>query len=389
MWRQCWRFIVVAAVAGAAIAPASASEIQEGADHPLVGRFEGSEIVRYGHEELTEYPLIVQEVTRYGGLEENLDAVQRVAGELTRITYETPEEPSTLEVFRAYREALTGDGFRLLFECSDAACGGRDFNHASPGYRAYYTPFGENYEDQRYLAAHLSRDGGDVHVAVHIARNTSSGGPTRGRIYTQVDVVEEEPGEDVAEPVEESAAEEAGEDAAGQTIQEVDLDFCRCRKMHYLDAAALQRCQARFGDLDEERMAEKTAGCRQAASEEIEDPFADALADCTPYRGTFRHPMTGQPLEREIEGLEQGTCRYREEMPQGGRMRCAWPETKLQELATWYRYADFWTSTRVRSRTSLGEDGATTTTEVTADDVPTRSPLEESLEAGECTVQGY
>lgn len=380
MWRQCWRFIVGAVVAGVAVAPTAAAEIDEGADHPLVERFEGSEIVRYGHEELTEYPLIVREVTRYGGLEENVDAVQRVAGELTRITYEAPEVPSTLEVFRAYREALAGHGFRLLFECSDAACGGRDFNHASPGYRAYYTPFGENYEDQRYLAAHLSRDGGDVYVAVHTARNTSSGGPSRDRIYTQVDVVEEKPDEDVAEPVDESAE---------QTEQEVDLAFCRCRKMHYLDAAALQRCQARFGDLDQARMAEKTAGCRQAAPEEIEDPFADALADCTPYRGTFRHPMTGQPLEREIQGLEQGTCRYREEMPQGGRMQCAWPEEKLQELATWYRYADFWTSTRVRSRTSLGEDGATTTTEVTTDDVPTRSPLTESLEAGECKVQGY
>lgn len=380
MWMQCWQSIVVAVVAGTAVAPASAAEIQEGGDHPLVGRFESSEIVRYGHEELTDYPLIVQEVTQYGGLEANLDAVQRVAGELTRITYEAPEEPSTLEVFRAYREALAGHGFRLLFECSGAACGGRDFNHASPGYRAYYTPFGENYEDQRYLAAHLSRDGGDVYVAVHTARNTSSGGPSRNRIYTQVDVVEEKPGEDVAETVNESAE---------QTEREVDLAFCRCRKMHYLDAQALQRCQARFGDLDEERMAEKTAGCRQAAPEEIEDPFADALADCTPYRGTFRHPITGQPLEREIQGLEQGTCWYREEMPQGGRMRCAWPERKLQELATWYRYADFWTSTRVRSSTSLGEDGATTTTEVTTDDVPTRSPLEESLEADECTVQGY
>lgn len=380
MWRQCWRFIVGAVVAGVAVAPAAAAEIDEGADHPLVERFEGSEIVRYGHEELTEYSLIVQEVTEYGGLEENLDAVHRVAGELTRITYEAPEVPSTLEVFRAYREALAGHGFRLLFECSDAACGGRDFNHASPGYRAYYTPFGENYEDQRYLAARLSRDGGDVYVAVHTARNTSSGGPSRDRIYTQVDVVEEKPNEDVAEPVDESAE---------QTEQEVDLDFCRCRKMHYLDAAAMQRCQARFGDLDEARMAEKTAGCRQAAPEEIKDPFADALAGCTPYRGTFRHPMTGQPLEREIEGLEQGACRYREEMPQGGRMRCAWPEEKLQELATWYRYADFWTSIRVRSRTSLGENGATTTTEVTTDDVPTRSPLEESLEAGECTVEGF
>lgn len=381
MWMQCWGFIVGAVVAGVAVAPAAAAEIEEGADHPLVERFEGSEIVRYGHEELTEYPLIVQEVTEYGGLEENLDAVHRVAGELTRITYEAPEVPSTLEVFRAYREALASHGFRLLFECSGAVCGGRDFNHASPGYRAYYAPFGENYEDQRYLAAHLSRDGGDVYVAVHTARNTSSGGPSRDRIYTQVDVVEEKPDDDVAETVNESAK---------QSEQEVDLAFCRCRKMHYLDAAAMQQCQTRFGDLDEQGMAEKTAGCRQAAPEEIEDPFADALADCTPYRGTFRHPMTGQPLEREIQGLEQGTCRYREEMPQGGRMQCAWPETKLQELAIWYRYADFWTSTRVRSRTSLGEDGATTTTtEVTTDDVPTRSPLEESLEAGECTVQGY
>lgn len=170
-----------------------AGDVEGGADHPLVGRFQGADMIRYDRQVFDSYPLLIDKVSQYGGLEKNQAAIRRLEGKLTRITYRTASDHSTLEVLRAYREALAGKGFEFLFDCENAACGGRNFNHASPGYQADYAHFGENYQDQRYLAAWLSRPQGPVFVAVHVARNSSSGGTDKNRIFTQVDVLEEQP----------------------------------------------------------------------------------------------------------------------------------------------------------------------------------------------------
>jgi outer membrane protein OmpA-like peptidoglycan-associated protein len=53
--------------------------------------------------------------------------------------------------------------------------------------------FAENYTDQRYLATRLSREGGDLYVAIYTVRNTSSGGPERDKVNTLVEVVEVRP----------------------------------------------------------------------------------------------------------------------------------------------------------------------------------------------------
>lgn len=170
-----------------------ATAAEPGADHPLVGRFQGAEMTAYGKVSFGEYPLIVSKITQYGGIEENADATRMLEGRVIHITYRSDKKFSTLAVFRAYGDALTANGFETLFECSDEACGGRNFNHASPGYHGGYMQFAENDEDQRYLAAHLARPEGDLFVAVHTARNTSNFGDYHDFIYTQVDVVEIEP----------------------------------------------------------------------------------------------------------------------------------------------------------------------------------------------------
>lgn len=172
------------------LACGAANAAEPGADHPLVGRFAGAELTRYDQVAFDAYPLIVKKVAHSGGIEKNADAARVLEGRVTHITYASSGEDSTLAVFRAYQEALTDNGFEVLFECANAACGGRTFNHASPGVRAAYMDFGENDDDQRYLAAHLARPEGDVFVAVHTARNTSSGGASADKIYTQVDIVE-------------------------------------------------------------------------------------------------------------------------------------------------------------------------------------------------------
>lgn len=179
-------FVVMVATA------AGASET--GSDHPLVGRFEDARIVDYEEMAFDEYLLLTQEVT---GRAEWGDAAKAqygltLEGRVTRITYESPRERSTLEVMRAYREALTANDFEILFECDAAACGGRAFNHAVV---PYDLTFSENHEGQRYVAAHKAAPEGDVHVAIYTVKAYSIGGERNNRVYTQVDVIEQEPRE--------------------------------------------------------------------------------------------------------------------------------------------------------------------------------------------------
>lgn len=172
-----------------ASAGSTTGDVAGARDYPLVGRFEGSRIVKYAHKDFDEYPLIVKKITRGGGLDNNPDAVEKVEGRVTRITYRTPKEHSTLAVQRAYEKALRDNGFKILYRCSDQACGGYNFNLASPGYSVDYMDFGGNDADQRYLAARRTSADGTVYVAIDTVRDASSGGPKHNAIFTQVDVV--------------------------------------------------------------------------------------------------------------------------------------------------------------------------------------------------------
>ncbi|MDZ7736085.1 MAG: DUF4892 domain-containing protein [Gammaproteobacteria bacterium] len=168
---------------------------QEPADHPLVGRFEEAKIIDYKKTDFDDYVLLTKKVTSRAewGEAAKTDYGQTLEGTLTRITYESPKEHSSLEVMRAYEESLQANGFEILFECDDAACGGRDFNHAVV---PYDLTFSENYEDQRYIAAYKSRpEKGDVHVAIYTVKAYSIGGERKNRVYTQVDVIEAKPRE--------------------------------------------------------------------------------------------------------------------------------------------------------------------------------------------------
>ena len=136
-----------------------------------------------------EYRLMVKKAKKYGGKEKNLDATVKVEGKITQITYKTSKERSTVEVFRNYESALKGAGFETLYSCANNECGGRNFNHAV----APYELFGENYEDQRYLASKLKRPEGDVYVSLYVVRNTNTPGPTHKLLYTKLDVIETQP----------------------------------------------------------------------------------------------------------------------------------------------------------------------------------------------------
>jgi outer membrane protein OmpA-like peptidoglycan-associated protein len=172
------------------IALSAQADVAGSRDHPLISRYEGSQIVRYDQREYDEFQLMNGRAAGNPRSAGEVDPALHLEGKVTRISYELPAGVATLAVLRNYQQALEKAGFREIFACSNAECGGRDFNHSVV---PYWSGFAENYEDQRYYAGKLSRPEGDVYAAVYVVRNLSEGGPTHNRIYTQLDVVEVAP----------------------------------------------------------------------------------------------------------------------------------------------------------------------------------------------------
>lgn len=173
------------------MAAAHGADVKESADHPLIPRYEGSEIVAYDTQAYTQ-KTFARAALKAGKLEDKPDAALKLEGKLSSITYRAPENRSALEVARNYQAALENAGFSMVFSCSQNDCGGRNFNHAvSP--RHYYLGFGEYYADQQYALARLQRPEGEVYASVYTVLNKAGGGPDRNRSLVQVDVLELKP----------------------------------------------------------------------------------------------------------------------------------------------------------------------------------------------------
>ena len=183
------RTVVAGALVTLLSGPVAGADLEGSADHPLVPRYEGSEIIDYETEAFTDYALLVEPASAYGGKEKNLQHTRPLEGAVTRIRYRGPAERSTLEVFRNYEDALEGAGFETIFACAKEACGGRNFNHAVVPYDVV---FGDYYQEQRYLAARRPGEAGagDVYVSLYVVLNKAGGGPNKDRPMVALDLVE-------------------------------------------------------------------------------------------------------------------------------------------------------------------------------------------------------
>lgn len=156
---------------------------QEAGDHPLVGRYEGSEIEAHVTRAFDEYVLPV------GALQDGEFAeTLRVEGEVTWIGYRVPDGRSTLEVFRNYEEHLSARGFEELFVCESIdACGywfaDRVFE-ADPERYLHAADTGAD-EGVRYLAARRSGDSGEAYVQIVVYNDGTN-------VWTRVRVIEPE-----------------------------------------------------------------------------------------------------------------------------------------------------------------------------------------------------
>jgi OOP family OmpA-OmpF porin len=177
--------LLLSAIGG--LATAYAADVKGSEDHPLISRYEGSELFQYKVETFNEYPLFINEITHHKGIEGQPESVMWLEGHLTKLLYVNPPDRSALEVFRNYETALKNSGFETLFSCKKTTCGGHQFKRAMDGY-IWLTS-----DNQRYLAAKLPRDEGDVYVSLYVTPSGAGGGPEQGRVLTQLHIIEIEP----------------------------------------------------------------------------------------------------------------------------------------------------------------------------------------------------
>lgn len=115
--------------------------------------------------------------------------------------------------------------------------------------------------------------------------------------------------------------------------------------------------------------------------------FADKLSSCTKYKLTFKHPLTGDMLEKEILGVIDGKCNYVEQMPNGGKMECKYSESERTAVAQYYKNVANAksTGTSVSADPVNGKQKST----YTINDKAVDNPLQEAMTSGACVISGY
>ncbi len=166
-------------------ASAIAADIPGSSDHPLVGRYEGAEIVGYRVTEFDEVKLMAGPIDPVGAMDQTGNGFKAVEGRETLIYYMLPQGRSSLEALRNYEASLKAKGFTTQFTCN--AADGSCFVGKSPegGYligQAIGNPnslprladdYPHNWFDQkaRYILARLDSPSGAVYVSISFGEN--------------------------------------------------------------------------------------------------------------------------------------------------------------------------------------------------------------------------
>jgi outer membrane protein OmpA-like peptidoglycan-associated protein len=144
-------------------APATAQRVAPGdlvtrdlrgaADHPLVGRYQGSALLAQtvkAFDELT-LPAGPAEGKVFAPANQKFTATVTAQGKVTRTIYVAPSGRSSLEVTTNFVDAVAGKGFERVFTCVAPACG-ESFHLLKYRWNKPETKvMGENFEHQRQL----------------------------------------------------------------------------------------------------------------------------------------------------------------------------------------------------------------------------------------------
>lgn len=126
---------------------------------------------------------------------------------------------------------------------------------------------------------------------------------------------------------------------------------------------------------------------QQSQPQSPEIIFADKLSSCTAYKITFKHPFTGDMLEKEILGIVNGKCDYIEQMPNGGKLECKYTESERKAVAQYYKDVATTESVGTSVNANLGSGEQKTTYTINGKVVD--NPLQEAMSSGVCVISGY
>lgn len=156
---------------------ASAKDKEGSKDHPLIGRYAGSEITAYKVAEFNEQRFVNAPLDIRADGETFTEANSfKVEGRITDIRYDAPKDRSALEIMRNYEESLKSKGFEAVYACANESC----FKGKTSLYRFNFVagdgPINYRYDTGvRYLLAKATRPSGDVYAAIVIGE--SKGNP--------------------------------------------------------------------------------------------------------------------------------------------------------------------------------------------------------------------
>ena len=156
-----------------AVRPATAqTDVKDGADHPLVGRFAGAIIRAYEAKDFDGYTVGLGRLSYRGNVNTfEWAKAEKIEGKVTRVTYLAPAAASPLAIVRSYEDALKQAGFEVLFSAADQTIG---YRYDSWYYRAYPDPTQRRQnllgaKSAQYLVTKLRRSQGDVYAIVYVA----------------------------------------------------------------------------------------------------------------------------------------------------------------------------------------------------------------------------
>ncbi len=190
------RRLILAALAVILALPAAAQQrpapaAAGGADHPMVGRYDGAEQRLRQQRDYAEMRIVTAPVLashRVAGGPRAVEANSTaVAGRTLRLRYEGPEGRSPLELVRNWQQRMERDGFRTVFACEARSCGGIGADLWFAVTEALPIPAGmpSTWSGMAYAALRLERPQGDVWVSVLSVPGNGNRPP-----MTLIDVVE-------------------------------------------------------------------------------------------------------------------------------------------------------------------------------------------------------
>ncbi len=101
-------------------------DIPGSSDHPAISRFTDSQIILYDTSSNENYQLILGNLRRVAGLTVP-ESVERLRGNVTRITYEVSQSFTGTNVFEFFVDQARQRGYTQLFSCSGRDCGSSNY----------------------------------------------------------------------------------------------------------------------------------------------------------------------------------------------------------------------------------------------------------------------